>query len=173
MKRLYLLAWLFYVALCSVAFANEQDIKPISQQMSQPETAAMGSHGMALFGGREALYASHLPMFHAPHDTQVVFRFHLQDSINDALLRAALAIKPQLWTLDPAPFDLLRIKPGHADPLTQFSTNIVEGHFERGGLQRFSNQATVINEVIYFQRLSPAAKSTSAGRYRLIGQHSE
>jgi hypothetical protein len=32
----------------------------------------MGVHGMVLFGSGPRLYASHIPMFHRPHDRQVV-----------------------------------------------------------------------------------------------------
>ena len=36
-------------------------------------------HGMLLFG-KENLYASHLPMFHAPHDYQVIFKLNLSSN---------------------------------------------------------------------------------------------
>ena len=53
--------------------------------------ATHGQHGMALFGGKEGLYASHLPLFHAPHDHQVILRVHVADPTTDAALRVALA----------------------------------------------------------------------------------
>ena len=45
--------------------------------ISHAETP-VGGHGMAVFGGREGLYASHLPMFHTPHDSQILLRFRRQ-----------------------------------------------------------------------------------------------
>ncbi len=132
-----------------------------------------GSHGMAVFGGQEGLYASHLPMFHAPHDTQVIFRFHLQDQTIDAQLRHALAQKPELWTLDPEEFDLLRLAPAHKEPLKQFTARFVQGHFERGGKERFIGQSVIIDEVIVFHRLSMTERKLTAGRYHVIGKGSE
>lgn len=58
---------------------------------ARADETAMGGHGMAVFGGREGLYASHLPMFHAPHDTQLLLRFHLADAAADRALRERLA----------------------------------------------------------------------------------
>jgi hypothetical protein len=149
--------------LCSTVLAHAQ---------KTPETA-MGTHGMAIFGGREGLYASHLPMFHAPHDTQVVFRFHLLNTANDTSLRTSLANNPTLWTLDPEPFDLLRLQPKHSQPLQQFSARIVEGHFERDGKEKFSKQTVIVDAVLYFHRLSPAEKKSTAARYHLIGKNQE
>ncbi|MEN9867559.1 MAG: hypothetical protein RL748_3149 [Pseudomonadota bacterium] len=137
---------------------------------------AWGSHGMAVFGGNEALYASHLPMFHAPHDYQVILRFHLQDATNNSALKEAIASKPELWTLDPEPFDLQTLAPGASRPLKQFSATLVQGHFERHGQPRFLKQRVIVDEVLLFRRLAPFATSKtapSAGCYHLIGRGKE
>lgn len=136
---------------------------------SSNKSIGWGSHGMAVFGGREGLYASHLPMFHAPHDTQVIIRFHLQDQTIDAQLRNALAQKPELWTLDPEEFDLLQLAPGHPHGLKQFNARFVQGHFERGGKTRFLNQTAIIDEIVFFHRLQSAFSKHSDGKYHLIG----
>ncbi len=138
------------------------------------QAPSFGTHGMAVFGGRDGLYASHLPMFHAPHDAQVVLRFHLVDTHVDARLRARLALRPQLWTLEPEHFDLLRLQPGNAQPLKQFTARLVQGHFERGGTERFAGQTVVVDEVLLFNRLDTKVVSDgdpahSAGRYLLLG----
>lgn len=134
---------------------------------------AVGGHGMAVFGGREGLYASHLPMFHAPHDSQILLRFHLADRSADRALREQLAARPRLWTLDPETFDLLRLAPGHAQPLRQFSARFFEGHFERGGQAQPGEQRVVVDEMLLFRRLSAAPREAAAGRYRLVGKGGE
>jgi hypothetical protein len=136
--------------------------------LARAETA-MGGHGMAVFGGREGLYASHLPMFHSPHDSQVLLRFHLADAAADRALREALAREPRLWTFDPETFDLLRFSPGHEKPLREFKARFFEGHFERGGKPQAADQRVVVDEVLLFRRLSPALREAPTGRYRLIG----
>ena len=133
----------------------------------------MGGHGMAVFGGREGLYASHLPMFHTPHDSQLLFRFHLADAAADRALRDTLARHAKLWTFDPETFDLLRFSPGHAQPLREFKARFFEGHFERGGKPQPVEQRVVVDEVLLFRRLSAAERDAATGRYRLIGKGSE
>ncbi len=134
---------------------------------------AMGSHGMAVFGGREGLYASHLPMFHSPHDSQLVFRIALASAAAERDLRERLAAQPALWTLDPEPFDLLRLGPGHAEPLRQFEAKFFEGHFERGGRQHGGAQRVRVGEVLLFRRLDPSLRERSLGRYRVVGRGRE
>ncbi len=136
-------------------------------------SSGFGAHGMAVFGGEEGLYASHLPMFHRPHDVQLVFRFHLADATADAALRSNLTAKPALWTLDPTKFDLYRFAPKHSQPLTQFAARFVEGHFERGGKERFDNQVVVVDEVILYQTLDFTLRAESPGRYLKIGKGAE
>ena len=137
------------------------------------EDSAVGSHGMAVFGGREGLYASHLPMFHAPHDTQLVFRFHLADATADRALRDTLAREPRLWTLDPERFDLLRFAPGHGQPLREFTATFFEGHFERGGRPQPREQRVVVGHLVRFHRLNPAPHTATVARYQLIGGSAE
>lgn len=134
---------------------------------------AMGGHGMAVFGGREGLYASHLPMFHTPHDSQLVLRFHLADAPADQALRETLAREPRLWTFDPEPFDLLRFAPGHGRPLREFKARFFEGHFERGGRPQPTAQRVVVDEVLLFRRLDLTPRRSDTGRYRLVGAGDE
>jgi hypothetical protein len=141
--------------------------------LARAEETAMGGHGMAVFGGREGLYASHLPMFHTPHDSQVLLRLHLADAAADKALRETLARAPKLWTFDPEAFDLLRLSPGHAQPLREFKARFFEGHFERGGKPQKGEQRVVVDEVLLFRRLSPASREAATGRYRLIGRGDE
>ncbi len=150
----------------------------LAMALAQPltglaETSAMGSHGMAVFGGKSGLFASHLPMFHAPHDTQMLLRFHLADAGQDALLRKSLTTHPTLWTLAPQSFDLLRFAPGHADPIKQFSAHVFEGHFERHGQERMAAQTVVVDQVLMFRRLNPACRTAQVGRYIVVGADSD
>lgn len=137
------------------------------------QETAMGGHGMAVFGGQAGLYASHLPMFHAPHDSQVLLRFHLADAAADRALRDTLAQAPRLWTFDPEAFDLLRLAPGHARPLRGFSARFFDGHFERGGQPQAAAQQVLVDEVLLFRRLQPQPRDAGIGHYRLVGQGQE
>lgn len=129
---------------------------------------AHGLHGMLLFGGRDGLFASHLPIFHAPHDAQVVLRITLEDAALEQSLRDALARRPAVWTLVPQRFDLLRLAPEAEAPLTSFTADIVEGHFERGGTPRHRAVRVRVIAVPVFRRLDAAARSTPRVTYQRI-----
>lgn len=129
----------------------------------------MGVHGMVLFGGREGLYGSHMPMFHSPHDLQVVVRLRAADPRVDQALRQALSSAQGLWSIAPERFDLSRAEPGHADPLRQFRADVFEGHFERGGVQRREGVAFDVDQVLLFNRLDPAKRAASRRVFQAIG----
>lgn len=131
--------------------------------------ATHGQHGMALFGGKEGLYASHLPLFHAPHDYQVILRVHMADPTTDAALRARLDGKTALWTIAPEKFELSRLAPASATPLKRFNADLVQGHFERGGLTQYAAATIVVDQVIMFRQLSAAAKANATASYMQIG----
>jgi hypothetical protein len=133
--------------------------------------ATFGQHGMALFGGKDALYASHLPMFHAPHDYQVVLRVHLADPAQDKSLRARLDGKTALWTVAPEKFELDRLAPQAATPLKRFKADMVEGHFEQGGKTRIAGATVVVDEVLVFRQLSPVLKASDSARYLRVGRY--
>ncbi len=133
------------------------------------ETPSYGAHGMALFGGRDGLYASHLPMFHAPHDYQVVLQFHLADAALDATLRRRLDGKTALWTIAPAQFEIDRLAPRAAHPLTQFKADLVLGHFEQKGKTEYTGATLVIDKVLLFRQLSGALRDSAAATYRQVG----
>jgi hypothetical protein len=128
-----------------------------------------GEHGMALFGGRDGLYAAHLPMFHAPHDYQVVLRLHLADKAQDRALRARLDGKASLWTLAPEKFDLDRLASGAAQPLTGFKADLVLGHFEQGGKTQYAGADVIVDQVMVFHQLSAQPAQSATARYMQLG----
>lgn len=141
-----------------------------------PASAAgpsFGEHGMALFGGKDGLYASHLPMFHAPHDYQVVLRVHLTDARLDAALKGRLDGKTALWTVAPEKFELDRLAPAAAEPLRRFKADIVLGHFEQGGKTQYSGATLVVDQVLLFRPLSAAEKTSATATYVQVGNGNE
>ncbi|SHN42864.1 hypothetical protein SAMN05192549_11568 [Duganella sacchari] len=128
-----------------------------------------GEHGMALFGGKEGLYASHLPMFHAPHDYQVVLQVHVADPATDAALRQRLDGKTALWTIAPEKFELSRLAPQAATPLRQFKADLVLGHFEQGGKTQYAASTIVVDKVLFFHKLSPEQRASVSSTYMQIG----
>ena len=130
---------------------------------------SFGAHGMLLFGGHDALYASHLPMFHAPHDYQVILQVRLADKAQDAALRARLHGGAELWTLDPEKFDLDRFAPGAAGNQC-FRADVVLGHFEQGGTSQHRLAGVIVEKVLYFRQLTAAPSRSAVARYLQLGE---
>lgn len=150
--------------------ANEgQTIGKTSSQMesNRQNGKAWGKHGMLMFGGEKYLYASHLPMFHAPHDYQVIFRFHLRDQARQQQIMQALTQRAEVWTLDPIEFDLLRMSPEVDSPLREFQADVYRGHFERDGKLNFQSETVIIDKVLVFRQLHPQ-NTASDQRYFLF-----
>ena len=150
-----------FIALMSAPLASA------AADAARPPT--WGLHGMLLFGGAGGLYASHLPMFHAPHDRQVILALRLADPAQDARWRRELGARPRVWTLVPAAFELARLAPGAADPLKSFRADIVEGHFERNGVTRASGVTVQVLRVERFQPLDGKAAPVREAHYRPFG----
>ena len=112
-----------------------------------------GVHGMALFGGKDALFASHLPMFHAPHDQQIILQIEILDPAVQHSVSMELERRPELWTLNPEPFALDALWQT-GTPLREFNAEIIQGHFERGGSSRFKSAKIRVVQVAFHTQLS-------------------
>lgn len=139
--------------------------------LAQAAPLTWGLHGMVLFGGKQGLYASHLPMFHAPHDYQVVLQVRLADAALDARLRNLLDGNTALWTLRPERFELARLLPAAPAPLRQFQATVVRGHFEKNGQAQAGYRDTdiIVERVLLMRQLSPAPSVHASARYLQVG----
>ncbi|MBC3907802.1 hypothetical protein [Undibacterium umbellatum] len=131
-----------------------------------------GVHGMLLFGNSEGMYVSHLPMFHAPHDYQVVLQIRCLDQQLDAAIKARLEQKLVLWTMEPEQFEIARLAADSKLPLKQFKANIVLGHFEQGGKTEYKDVAVIVEKTLIFRQLSPQMRENKQAVYHQIGSGS-
>ncbi len=126
-------------------------------------------HGMVIFG-KEKVYAYHLPMFHSPHNYQVILeiQFDKQTMLD---LRRDQELNPEhaTYTIEPEKFVL----PEMISQPRPFKVNIYRGHFERGGVKVFSEVTTQIVEVLYANMLDPLAEKSETLKYLLFGNSRE
>lgn len=107
-------------------------------------------HGMVLFGS-EKIYLSHLPLFHAPHDYQVLLEIDLPTSAK-ASYRAQLRRNPNgLFTIAPEKFVLEEL----VGSRREFSADLYVGHFERDGRIFQSAVRVEVKNVLHFRKLNP------------------
>ncbi len=130
------------------------------------------THGMLLFGGTADanIYASHLPMFHSPHDYQVLLRLALPDSVH-ALYKASRQQFPQerVYTIEPEVFVL----PEMIRYPRPFKVQVYRGHFERGGTKIAENVVVEIRTILHVRKFDPQQKRAATSEYFVFGTAKE
>jgi hypothetical protein len=133
------------------------------------------AHGMAVLGD-EAVYMSHLAMFMAPHDHQLVTHVALDGGGNpqQVYLDDRKRNPRQLYTFNPNKFSLSSILPDgeHPAAASTFHGDLFRGHFERPDTKpvRIAANVTVrIKNVIYHHLLDPNAPTLDELQYLLFG----
>jgi hypothetical protein len=116
-------------------------------------------HNMALVGGRR-VFLSHLPMFMAPHDAQVLLEatFVKDGKTVDDLYFAdhASHSSERFYTVRPEAFaiqELFQAQPSH--PLrSQFKADVFRGHLEKGGaiIESLTNIEVHIKRLVHGHR---------------------
>ena len=165
------------VGLAFIPVAAQAETNVVPQACGDdPRAATQGIHGMALFGGADGLWVSHLPLFidpprfMHPHDRQVYVEIALANPALDRTMRAKLAAKPALWTVRPEDFQLVCLLPGNPLQLKQFNADLFEGHFERGGIRRQMGVTVKVMRVIENHRVDSKAGPGRQARYLPIGR---
>jgi hypothetical protein len=157
MKKIFAIAFLFitYAATAQHSLPANED---------RPAT-----HGMLIFGTNK-IYASHLPMFHSPHNYQVILELDL-DGIAKQKFVTDQNSHPQFtaYTIEPEKFILPEMI---ANP-KPFTANIYRGHFERGGMMIAENISVKIKQVIYFEKFDRGESKSPDADFILFGNIKE
>jgi hypothetical protein len=132
-------------------------------------------HGMLVVGEGQ-LFLSHLPMFHAPHDYQIIMEVRLRGDESDPhtiYTRDRGNSGERLYTWIPKPF----ILPGLLSSPPSVSTMqgaVFRGHFERGGTPITADtvRARVVR-ILYSRRLRSTDDMSSRLLYLLFGSPKE
>ncbi len=128
-------------------------------------------HGMLFFGGVKSptIYVSHLPIFHTPHDYQVLAEIEIPGDVRSAY-RKSLKANPRqtVYTLVPEVFVLPEML---ANP-RPFTAELYAGHFERGG-KPISEKFTVsIKRIVYQKKFDLQEKRSESASYLVFGDAS-
>ena len=124
-------------------------------------TSRHGVHGMILFGAKGEYYISHLPLFHHPHDMQLIAQVNFPKENHreiDALLQ-----KASLVTLVPEVFDLNQMD----QKSFTFQGDLYNGHFERGGSRTIKSLPVTVESIIEKKHLEDKKPQLKVS-YRLI-----
>lgn len=125
------------------------------------------THGMAVVGHHK-VYLSHLPMFHTPHDYQVIMEVEF-DSPSKAVYDQSVGTASELYTIEPETFVL----PNMTKAGNSFQATLYKGHFERGGTSIAENVTIKIVKVLYFKKFQPGETQPAQASYILFGNQNE
>ena len=125
-------------------------------------------HGM-LIVGQSRIYLSHLPMFHSPHDYQVLLEGHFSSEGEKAYRNSLDSSSETIYTLVPEAFVLPEILQNRRT----FEAQIYKGHFERGGTVIADKVTVVIDRVLYFKKFATDEAKPKEARYVLFGHREE
>ncbi len=123
------------------------------------------THGMLVFGDRE-IYFSHLPMFHNPHDYQVIMKIELPARPQAVYFADAKTHPHEIYTFVPKPMVL----PDIIAQKINFAGDLYRGHFEQGGTILLHDVEAKISNVIMFRKFAPAASHPPQLQYVFFGQ---
>jgi hypothetical protein len=150
MTRFALLACsIIVVAGCS-AEASESASPAI--ESAQTANGRIGTHGMVAFGSTATdAYLSHIPMFHGPHDVQVV----VHGSFVGTGLPRSLGDRQFTFLPKPLSLDALRL-----GSLREITGTLYLGNFEDGGRPIATNVRFRVSEVVHQHLLDESAPET-------------
>jgi hypothetical protein len=127
-------------------------------------------HGMLFFGSK-TLYASHLPMFHAPHNYQLLLEIKTNEPSSLAMnaYRDWVQKGETLFTIAPEVMDLTELINGER---VTFKATLFKGHFERGGTPLGKIQIDV-RKIVYSSKLNDSEQMPIREPYIIFGQKGE
>ncbi len=144
------------LALCihSFSFAEEKaELPPL-------DPAYEGIHGMVLVSHSSTIYASHLPLYHKPHNVQLVYKVSTSDFSLVQLVR-----DNKLVTIKPEKFNLQRLIRGEA---MEIKADVYMGHFERDGMLVYENKTISLSKQLYVRELTDLTPSSKTQQYDMI-----
>ena len=125
------------------------------------------THGMLIFG-KDKIYVSHLPMFHSPHNYQMVSEVELDGDSRQKYLELRELHPDELMTIMPEPFVLpeMVIKP------RPFLAKFFLGHFERGGVVK-GTMTVKLKNILLFQKLPAEVSAPLVQRGFIFGEQND
>jgi hypothetical protein len=142
-----------------------------------PKDQDCGTHNMMVVG-HEAIYLSHLPMFHSEHRFQLILEVNLKNKNGNVdktyFDDRARHSQTRMYTVEPADrFVLSRVfSGGDASKRKSFKAGVYRGHLERGGekIAGLNDIDVQIGRVIYSAELPSNANPDKNLDYILFGK---
>jgi hypothetical protein len=131
-------------------------------------------HTMVVIG-TENLFLSHLPLYGAPHDYQIILKVELDPISKAALLDDQQTTGAKLYTIFPPPITLISL----ADALRSGNTfeldgsTIARGQIEDDAPRIIFNAKFTVTKALHFRQLNSNDADPAASKYLLFGANDE
>ena len=153
MKALIISLFFTMFSSYSVAESAPEELPPL-------DPAYVGVHGMVLMNKASTIFAYHLPLYHKPHDVQLLYKLDVK---NVALVH--LVRDNDMVTIKPRPFNLQRLMRGEKIAL---EADIYIGHFERDGMLVYENMTLNFAKQLYVRKLDDISPSSNNQEYDVV-----
>ena len=153
MKALIISLFFTMFSSYSVAESAPEELPPL-------DPAYVGVHGMVLMNKASTIFAYHLPLYHKPHDVQLLYKLDVK---NVALVH--LVRDNDMVTIKPKPFNLQRLMRGEKIAL---EADIYIGHFERDGMLVYENMTLNFAKQLYMRKLDDISPSSNNQEYDVV-----
>lgn len=153
MKALIISLFFIMFSSYSVAESAPEELPPL-------DPAYVGVHGMVLMNKASTIFAYHLPLYHKPHDVQLLYKLDVK---NVALVH--LVRDNDMVTIKPKPFNLQRLMRGEKIAL---EADIYIGHFERDGMLVYENMTLNFAKQLYVRKLDDISPSSNNQEYDVV-----
>lgn len=153
MKALIISLFFIMFSSYSVAESAPEELPPL-------DPAYVGVHGMVLMNKASTIFAYHLPLYHKPHDVQLLYKLDVK---NVALVH--LVRDNDMVTIKPKPFNLQRLMRGEKIAL---EADIYIGHFERDGMLVYENMTLNFAKQLYMRKLDDISPSSNNQEYDVV-----
>lgn len=156
-------------------FPHEHHHEPTEPPAAAPVVPGMGTHGF-LVVGQATLFLSHLPMFMAPHDYQVVLQVSMRSADFDPrekYLADQAASKSTVYTFKPEELSLIEFVSADADRLPRVTMNgsLFRGNFfVKEGPEFAKNVTAMVDRIIHFRQYTPTVMPEGPLEYLYFGR---
>lgn len=151
--RSKLLIFLFFVLSFTVFAEEKKELPPLDPEYE-------GIHGMVLMTQGSRIYASHLPLYHKPHDVQLVYKIESKEIHFLNMIRDGGFV-----TIKPEKFNLQRLMRGEKMTI---KADVYRGHFERDGDLVYKDKEIVFDKQLYVRELKDLSKASKWQEYDVI-----
>lgn len=162
------------VALAGCTTPTDHSAPRAHTPAHQPDPPS--THGMLMVGSGP-VYLSHLPMFHAPHDYQVLLEVEMVKAGTDPLftyVQDRQVTGEKVYTVVPETFVLSELfTPANAPQRKTFKADVVRGHFERGGTEFISNVTFKVTRVVFAKKFEANPAALPNLQYLVFGSQKE